>query len=265
MKSYLGLFKMSFKGEAQYRSKAFSGILTQLFWGLLSIYLYTAFMRGTAIEGFSARQMATYIWLGQSMFVLRYILLPKNCAKEIESGDVCYKFTRPLDLYNQWYAEHIGYKIASTLLRSFPIIIIAFLLPGNLRMMLPASFPAFLLYLISLIVGGMIASAIAMIAVFFTFKTMSAKGMQTIINTITSILGGMSIPLPLMPTSVQRVLNYLPFRFIIDLPNRIYIGNIPIKSALILILISIAWLVALVLIGKILIKCVTKTAVIQGG
>ena len=265
MKSYLGLFKMSFKGETQYRSKAFSGILTQLFWGLLSIYLYTAFMRGTVIDGFSVRQMATYIWLGQSMFVLRYILLPKNCAKEIESGDVCYKFTRPLDLYNQWYAEHIGYKIASTLLRSFPIIIIAFLLPGNLRMMLPTSFTAFLLYLVSLIIGGMIASAIAMITVFLTFKTMSANGTQKIMNTITSILGGMSIPLPLMPSGVQKVLNYLPFRYIIDLPNRIYIGNIEIKSALILILISLAWLVALILLGKLLIKCAAKTAVIQGG
>ena len=256
---------MSFKGETQYRSKAFSGILTQLFWGLLSIYLYTAFMRGNVIDGFSAKQMATYIWLGQSMFVLRYILLPKNCAKEIESGDVCYKFTRPLDLYNQWYAEHIGYKLSSTLLRSFPIIVIAFLLPGNLRMTLPTSFPAFLLFLVSLMIGAMIASAIAMITVFLTFKTMSGNGTQKIMNTITSLLGGMSIPLPLMPKGVQNILNYLPFRFIIDLPNRIYIGSISIKSASILILIALAWLIGLILIGKLLIKSATKTAVIQGG
>ena len=32
MKSYLGMFKMSFKGELQYRAKAFSGILTQIFY-----------------------------------------------------------------------------------------------------------------------------------------------------------------------------------------------------------------------------------------
>lgn len=256
---------MSFKGETQYRSKAFSGILTQLFWGLLMIYLYTAFMGGKVIDGFSIRQMATYIWIGQSLFVLRYIELPKNCAKEIESGDVCYKFTRPIDLYNQWYAEHIGYKISATLIRCTPIIILAFILPGNLKLMLPTSFTAFALFLLAVIIGALISSSIAMITVFLTFKTMSSKGTQSIMHTLTSLLGGMAIPLPLMPSSVQNILNYLPFRFIIDLPARIYIGGIQTVEALWLILIALAWLIALILLGKLLIKRASKTAVIQGG
>ena len=256
---------MSFKGETQYRSKAFSGILTQLFWGLLMIYLYTAFMGGKIIEGFSIRQMSTYIWIGQALFALRYIELPKNCAKEIENGDVCYKFVRPIDLYNQWYSEHIGYKFSATLIRCLPIIVIAFILPGNLRLMLPTSFVAFLLFLVALIIGGLISSSIAMITVFLTFKTMSARGTQHIMHTITSLLGGMSIPLPLMPNAVQKVLNYLPFRFIVDLPARIYIGSINTIDALWLILIALAWLVALITLGKLLIKSASKTAVIQGG
>ena len=40
MRAYWGLFKMTFKGELQYRAKALSGIVTQIFWGLLYIYLY---------------------------------------------------------------------------------------------------------------------------------------------------------------------------------------------------------------------------------
>ena len=39
MRAYRGLFKMSFKGELQYRAKAISGVTTQLFWGLLYVYL----------------------------------------------------------------------------------------------------------------------------------------------------------------------------------------------------------------------------------
>ena len=265
MQSYRGLFKMSFKGELQYRAKAISGMTTQFFWGVMYIYLYTAFMGGNIIDGFSISQMASFIWLGQAFFVLRYIDLPKKCAMEIENGDVCYKFVRPINLYNQWYFEHLGYKISATLLRMLPIILVSSLLPANIGLSLPVSFNAFMLFVITLIIGGLMASAISMIDVYLTFKTQSGKGTQIMINTLCGILGGFFIPIPLMPTAIQNVLNYLPFRFIIDLPFRIYIGSIGLKSALMFSLLSLAWLIVLIVVGKLLMKQALKKTVIQGG
>ena len=265
MSSYLGLFKMTFKGELQYRAKAVSGVITQVFWGLMYIYLYTAFMGGKIIEGFSIAQMISYVWIGQAFFVLRFADLPKNCAKEIENGNVCYKFVRPVNLYNQWFAEHFGYKLSSTIIRCIPLSIVAFLLPKGIRLTLARSFTSFALFVIALLLGALITSAISMISVFLTFKTLSAKGTLSIVNTVCGVLGGMYVPLIFMPQGVQNVLNYLPFRFIMDLPARIYIGNIPPLEALKFIAIAVAWLVALIIIGKILISKASKNTVIQGG
>ena len=265
MSSYFGLFKMTFKGELQYRAKALSGIVTQIFWGLLYIYLYTAFMGGKVIEGFSIKQMISYVWVGQAFFVLRFADLPKNCAKEIESGNVCYKIVRPVDLYNQWFAEHFGYKLSATIIRCLPLTVCAFLMPKGLRLMLPVSLASFGLFIVALLIGAMITSAISMISVYLTFKTLSAKGILTMVNAICGVLGGMYVPLVFMPQSVQNVLNYLPFRFIFDLPARIYVGNIPPIEALKLLAIALAWLVVLILIGRILIKLAGKKTVIQGG
>lgn len=265
MKSYRGLFKMTFKGELQYRAKAISGMMTQLFWGILYVYLYTAFMGGKIIEGFSLSQMASYVWLGQAFFVLRYQELPKNCASEIENGNVCYKFVRPINLYNQWYFEHLGYKISATLLRFTPIVAVALLLPDNIGLMLPVSGLAFVLFLIAIVIGALMTSAISMLIVCLTFKTLSAKGTSTIVNTICGLLGGLFIPIPLMPQAIQNILNYLPFRFITDLPLRIYIGNISILSGLTFIIISLVWLIGLIILGKLLMKQVLKKTVIQGG
>ena len=265
MSSYFGLFKMTFKGELQYRAKAISGVFTQVFWGLMYIYLYTAFMGGKLIEGFSIAQMISYVWIGQAFFVLRFTDLPKNCAKEIENGNVCYKFVRPVDLYNQWYAEHFGYKLSATLIRCVPLTIVAFLMPPSMRLILPTSISSFALFAVALLIGALITSSISMITVFLTFKTMSAKGTASIINTICGVLGGMYVPLVFMPQSLQNVLNYLPFRFIMDLPARIYVGNIPPTQALKLIAIAIAWLIILVLVGKLLMKQASKNTIIQGG
>ena len=125
MKSYFGLFKMTFKSEIQYRAKALSGICTQLFWGIMYIYLYTAFMGGKVIDGFSIPQMVTYIWLGQAFFSMRFVTLPNRCAAEITNGNVCYKFVRPVDIYNQWFFEHFGQRLSATILRFLPIFVIS--------------------------------------------------------------------------------------------------------------------------------------------
>ncbi|MBE5757950.1 MAG: ABC transporter permease [Clostridiales bacterium] len=265
MSSYFGIFKMNFKGELQYRTKAISGVATQVFWGLMYIYLYTAFMGGKIIEGFSLEQMKSYVWLGQGFLVIRFLDLPKNCAKEIESGNVCYKFVRPINLYNQWFAEHIGYKLSAMILRCIPLIIVAFILPPSLRLMLPASFTAFILFIFTILIGAIMSSSISMIIVFLTFKTLSAKGTASICNTVFGILGGMYIPLVFMPQAVQNILNYLPFRFIIDLPARIYIGNISPLDALPFIGISIAWIIVIIGFGKLLLSRAGKSATIQGG
>ncbi|MBO5910233.1 MAG: ABC-2 family transporter protein [Clostridia bacterium] len=200
-----------------------------------------------------------------SCFAMRFVDISKDTAREIQNGDVCYKFTRPINLYNQWFAENWGHKLSATILRSPLIIIIALLLPSSIGLMLPISFPAFILFLISLILGSMMMSAIAMIAVALIFKTASPKGVVSLVHTISGLLGGLFIPLPLMPQSIQNVINFLPFRFVTDLPLRIYIGNVSIMSGLMYIGIAIAWLIALISLGQLLIKMVCKKAIIQGG
>lgn len=265
MQSYSGLFKMTFKGELQYRAKALSGVLTQAFWGFMYVYLYTAFMGGKVIDGFSIAQMASYVWLGQAFFAMRYADLPKHCGEEISNGNVCYKFVRPLNLYNQWYAEHLGYKLSATLLRCFPIAIISLLLPSKIGLMPPPSFAAFALFMLALVLGMFMTSAIAMIAVYLTFKTLSPKGTQSIVSTITSLLSGGYIPLPLMPKTLQTIIGFLPFRFISDLPYRIYIGNVGLISGIKYIALGFVWLVVLLCLGKRLMNRAVKKTVIQGG
>ena len=265
MKSYLGIFKMEFKGELQYRSKAISGIFTQFFWGILQILLYAAFMSDGMVDGFSITQMASYIWLGQAFFVMRYITLPNKVGDQIIDGNVCYKFVRPINLYNQWYSEHLGQKIAFTFLRFPIIIIIALFLPAGLGLSMPASALAFVLFLISLFLGCFLSISISMFAVYFIFKTLSTKGAVALVSTISGLLGGMYIPLPLMPDGLQKVLNYLPFRYISDFPFRIYIGNVSINEALIQIGISLAWLLIIIVLGKLLMNRALKKTIIQGG
>ncbi len=265
MKSYFGIFKMQFKGQLQYRAKAISGLTTQFFWGLFKIYLYLAFMINQAVDGFTTSQMVSYIWLGQAFFAVSFISLPKNSEQEIVKGDVCYKFIRPLNLYNQWFFESFGEKLANILLRCFPIIIIALILPSPLTLSAPTSWVHFILFLTSLIISLFLSVTLGMVAVYLTIKTLMPKGALDIVNVISGLLGGFYIPLPFMPQSIQNVLNYLPFRYVSDLPFRIYSGSLDISTSIIQIAISLAWLFALIFVVKLLMHFALKKTIVQGG
>ena len=263
--SYVGIFKMHLKGELQYRGKAISGIVTQVFWGFMRISLFTAFLATSSMQDFSLYQMSSYIWLGQAFLAAFYITVPPEVNKDIVRGDICYKFIRPMDIYNQWYASVLGSKIASTLLRFSPIIILGFCLPSSMGLMLPVSFEAFLLFCVSMCIGVCLCSAVILIAIYLSIKTLMPKGASAIVMSITSLLSGALIPLPLMPASVQTVLNFLPFRYMSDLPFRIYIGNFTIAESCMQIGIAFVWLVVLIVIGKLLMKSSLKKVVVQGG
>lgn len=265
MQSYIGIFKMEFKSELQYRAKAISGISTQLFWGILQICLYMAFMSNTSVDNFTIDQMVSYIWLGQAFFVFRFITLDNNIASQIMNGNVCYRFIRPIDIYNQWYFESLGKKASETFLR-FPIVIlIALILPSSFRLGGPVSFSALLLTIIGVFLSLLISITFSMFAAYLTFITLSSKGVVTIISTICALFSGSFIPLPLMPDGVQKVLSFLPFHLIGDLPFRIYIGNIGIQEGIIQLALGFVWLFILVFLGKLLIKSSLKKTIIQGG
>ncbi len=262
---YIGLFKVQFKGELNYKAKALSGIATQFFWGFLLIALYSSFMQGGAVNGFSPEQMSTYIWLGQAFLAIRYVQVLPSVYNEIMKGDVCYKFIRPISVYNQWFAEHVGYKLASATLRFAPIILVAFLLPTGYGMILPPTFWHFVLFLFAMAIGLLINVCISMVVIWLTFKTLNYKGTAGIVLAISGLLSGEFIPLPMMPVGVQNVINWLPFRFTADFPYQVYCGITDIKTTLIYLAVGIAWVVALLLLTKFLISRVCKKSVIQGG
>ena len=82
---------------------------------------------------------------------------------------------------------------------------------------------------------------------------------------IGSLLSGGVVPIPMMPKAVQTVLNFFPFRYVSDLPYRIYIGNINGLDALIQIGIQIAWTIGLIIVGKLIMNRKLKKLVVQGG
>jgi hypothetical protein len=168
MKPYLAVLRSRFLSLLQYRAAALAGVGTQVFFGLVRIMIYDGFYRSSsAQQPLTADQVGTYIWLGQALLLLGMLDVDKDIAGMIRSGSVAYEMARPLDLYNLWLARAVSGRAAPLIMRAMPIFVVAGLF---LELQRPATAGAAALFIISIVIGLMLA------ATMVVFMTISCCG-----------------------------------------------------------------------------------------
>ncbi|MDA3847618.1 MAG: hypothetical protein PF505_13940 [Vallitaleaceae bacterium] len=266
MKVFVGIIKVRILLLLQYRMAAIAGIFTQIFFGGLFIMVFDAFFASgnQSSMPMTFSQTVTYIWLGQAFLGL----LPWNGDREVQAmireGQVAYEFLRPLNLYAYWYARIFSQRIAGTLLRCFPLIIVASLIAKPYGLSTPFSVTNFILFIVALIAAVLLGCAISnliTISVLFTI----GDGMDRLFPAIVMFFSGMVIPLPLFPDWAQGILKVLPFSGLTDTPYRYYLGMYGTEDFLLTTTHAILWTIALVILGEYMIHVSKKHIVVMGG
>lgn len=267
MKAYLTYFKLKFISSLQYRQAAWAGIATQFFFGFVFIMIYIAFYKsGGNNVPMELHQVITYLWLNQSFLALiNQFSKDQELFKLVREGGISYELIRPKDLYYMWYFKIIGTRLANVTLRFIPLVIVTSFLPYPYNFGLPASLSHFMLFIISLLIGTLLVTALSVLYPIITLYTMNEKGIVNFIITIGDIFSGLQIPLPFFPYFLQVISKFLPFQYISDLPFRLYVGNISIENGLYGIIIQLIWIFIIITLGRFLMKKNLQRVVVQGG
>ncbi len=270
MRPYLAIVSARFRMLLQYRAAAIAGVWTQIFFGFVLIMVYEAFYRSSAAaKPMTMAQVATYVWLGQALLAM----LPWNADTEVRamvrSGAVAYELTKPVDLYALWFARAVALRTAPTLLRVVPMVIFAMVvlpLLGLPEWRLAAPAPAALAGFLLALVGALaLAAAFTALINISLLWTIGGEGTVMIATTLVSFCSGLLVPLPLFPDWLQRVLAWLPFAGVADLPFRIYNGDLAIADLASVVARQWLWTGLLVLAGRWLLARGMRRLVVQGG
>jgi len=267
MSAYLSVCKLRFINGLQYRTAAFAGLTTQLFFGLIFIMVYVAFYNGsTKALPMELNEVVTYVWLQQIFLGLIMLWLRDNeIFGLITNGNIAYELCRPVEMYGFWYSKLLAQRVANTVLRCLPIAFIVLLLPQPYRLSLPHSWSSFTLFLIALLLGLLVTVSISMLIYISVFWTMSPVGSIMMIAVASELLAGMILPIPLMPIWMQNITYFLPFRWTVDFPFRVYSGHIPYMEAIWGIAIQLIWLILLIAVGTWCLRKALRRVVLQGG
>jgi ABC-2 type transport system permease protein len=261
--AYGAIFGARFRVLLQYRAAAAAGLVTQLFWGLIRVMIIEAFYRSsTSPQPMSFGDLVSYIWLGQATL----LLIPWNVDTEVRSqvrtGGIAYEWLRPLDLYWHWFARSVALRTAPTLLRAIPVLLLASLFFG---LRLPSTGAAACGWLVLTGAAVLLSSAITTLLNISLLWTVSGDGIARLMPTVAYLFSGMILPLPLYPDWAQKLINFLPFRGLIDVPFRVYLGHLPAQQVPALLLQQLIWIAVLIGFGRWLLGRARLRLVVQGG
>lgn len=262
LRPYLTAFRVRALLETQYRGAALGGLVTQLFFGLVYAYLYSALYAGSDPAGL--RATVTYVWL-QQMFFRALFMSDGEFQQQILTGSLAYTLCRPVDQHMYWISRNLAAQIIGVLMRAIPMMLLQFILPVQVRMALPASPLALAQFLLSLVLGIFCVSQVHAISLACTMKTLDHRGLSSMLSLLLMTFSGNVVPLTLFPDSLQQTIRYQPFAQVLDAPIRMYLGPQPMNEWLINLVIQLCWIAALMALGRWMWTRQLRHVTVQGG
>ncbi len=253
----------SFQRQLAYRAANLAGIATNTFFGLIYVSVYVALFRerGT-IGGLSLQDTITYAVISQSLLMTMSAFGNHELSVSIIRGDIVTDLSRPVDVYLYWAAKDIGRATYYLIFRGIPTYAIGLLLFGA---HLPASPMALVWFLVSIYAGIVTSFAFRFPVSSLAFWTNDTRGPYNLATTIIMFFSGFIVPLPFWPAPLRAVANALPFESLAHLPVACYLGQMDGAAIGGLLLRQTLWLAALVLIGRWVLRSMSRRLSIHGG
>jgi len=265
---YLAVLRARFALMLQYRAAAFAGFATQCWWGALKIMVLSAFYAGAGPQPISLADAVTYVWLGQALLGLLPWSADLELSVAVENGNIAYERLRPVDTHTFWLMRAAAQRMAGTLLRLLPMFAVAAIaLPivglAAWSWRLPPTPMAAVLFAASITLTVLLSSGLTVLlnVAVTALRTRRAANLGAV---FVSPLSGMIVPLVLMPDWMQPFLFWQPFAGLVDIPYRIYFGNLTGASALAGLAAQSLWVVLILVIGRIWLERVMARVDVQG-
>ena len=262
LRPYMTVFRLRALMETQYRAAALGGLVTQVFFGLVYIFLYTALYAGESPE--MLRDTITYVWL-QQMFFRMMFSADNELTNLIMTGGVAYMLVRPVDQHRFWVCRDVGGRLVGALMRLLPMLAIQFVLPTNLRMALPDGWLSFGQFVLSIGLGCLCLCELVSIIDAINMKTLDRRGISAILNLTMMTFSGNVIPLTLFPDALQNLIRYQPFAQALDAPIRMYQTCASLPEWALNVAVQVMWIIILRAIGRRMWQRRLDDMIVQGG
>ncbi|PKM62629.1 MAG: hypothetical protein CVU97_04180 [Firmicutes bacterium HGW-Firmicutes-21] len=263
MNPYLYMTKMKLLLSMNYRFDFFTKLAVQVILLFVTSFFWKAAYRGIdTVQMVNEQQMIIYSVMSIVLASVFTASVESNIRSKVRQGNVAVDYIKPVNVFWMYFAEDIGNMVTNIIQRVAPVLICAsfFIVVPK-----PVSLAHFLLFLTSSCFSFLILWLISALVGLFYFKVIEMGPIGIIKDYLIRLLAGTFVPIWFFPSSVQTVLQFLPFIYTYQLPLSIFIGRTSLNDALWGMLIQILWVLIFFALFVRLKNHVERNILVQGG
>ena len=265
IKGVAAIAKASFLESSAYRIYFLFTIISNLIFMAIAFYLWKAIYAGAQtdiINGMTFTETFIYLSIAGTMTSILSTGLDWFMSFSMKSGEISKFFTRPMDFQLMFFASSAGDILTNIIIMLLPsCIIVFFVTDGAIRLGWNILF-----FLISLLLAAVLCLCFDFIIGLISFYTESIWGISALKDGVVTLLAGGIIPIAFFPETFRKIIEYLPFQAIYNLPLQILINSeLTIPNYLRILLLQLFWVVVLLIVSRIFYKFARRAITINGG
>ncbi len=263
LRFYIEVARTSFRRQLIYRWANIAGLLTNIFFAIIFSYVIIALYHARpSVSGYNVQDALRYIWLVQAMVMVVLTFGWTELMLTIRSGEVVSDLSKPCNFYWYWFSREMGRSVYYLLFRTLPLYGVGMLLFG---IRVPAAWQTWLVYGLALFLGAMLGIAFRFLYNIAAFWILEARAMVTLAVTVALFFTGSYVPLPLFPSWLRAIAEWLPFNGLMNVPAEIFLDKVHDASLWFEIARQLCWLIILTVVVQGLTTLATRRVVAQGG
>ncbi|MEA4882963.1 MAG: ABC-2 family transporter protein [Clostridia bacterium] len=249
-----------FAQNLQYSASHIVNTIASVIFGLIYIYVWRAVTPASGFGQYTSSIIVQYICVNQTTawFTQFGMKIRHRIAESVRSGRIAVELARPMDFFHYRMAFEYGAQLYSLVFRGLPVGIgLSFF--AQLRT--PGSAMTWLWALASLAIGGYIGIALGYLVGISSFWTNEIRTLSWVVFSLQSLLGGISMPLEVLPRPLELLAKTSPFAHLAYYPARIYLG----LSGPAPIMAGLAWAAVLTIAAHQVTALARRRLEVQGG
>lgn len=243
MTKYWTVFTISWQNEFIYRLNFILWRLRNILWFLTAYFLWKGiFVSNVSVFGYSQPQILSYVFMVLAIKTL-VISAPSsgNIGGEIANGDLSNYLLKPVDYLKYWLSRDWASKLLNMIFAVFEVGILWLILNPEIKFLTDPL----------IILGFIMAALLATIIYFYLFvcgqfvsfwTPENTWGINFVLIVLVDILSGSFFPLNILPNSINLLLQFTPFPYLIYYPVAIFVGKITGWEMIRILTQSLLWL-----------------------
>lgn len=251
MRKYWQLFQISVGNTFAYRGPIVIWLLGNVITTLTFVTVWFSASTNGPIAGFSRNELVAYYIFGLLVNWLTNWFPFYWIKDEIADGSVVGStLTKPLSNYWRVFAVETGWHFVTLFVGLAATALILIFFRQNVTFF--TSYTNLVLAGLSIIFSIFLTFSLSMCMGCLAFWFTKVSAIDDFFWACRMLIGGQSIPIALLPSTVRTIANILPFRYMFSFPLEIYLGKLDSTQLVIAFAMQILWIIAFIFIYQLL-------------